>query len=171
MTDLRTVITESKRLRLTTWLATDVDDLHLLHSDPLVMKQMASGTITRSCTQERLQTWLIEHAARGWSKWRVEDRTGQFVGRAGFSQAHHTRHREIGYLLAPERWGFGYATELVATLAHWHFTHPDKQLEPNLLAYVFPENYASRRVLEKNAFFLLGERSDAPEELIYSRTN
>ncbi|MDL4816589.1 GNAT family N-acetyltransferase [Actinomadura opuntiae] len=167
--DTRAIVLRTERLRVTVWTAGDADDLHRLHSDPAVMRQMTTGTQTRAQTRARIDTWIAEHAARGWSKWRVEDATGGFVGRAGFGQAHHTGHRELGYLLAPSRWGAGYATELVAALVRWHFSHPDAGLQSDLLAYVFPTNQASRRVLVKNHFTLLGPSPHAPDQLVYIR--
>ncbi|WP_226022417.1 GNAT family N-acetyltransferase [Halomicrobium salinisoli] len=56
---------------------------------------------------------------------------------------------EIGYWIAAEERGQGYATEAVDLLCEWAFL--DRQLE-KLLARVFDGNDASMRVLEKVGF-------------------
>ncbi|WP_218926074.1 GNAT family N-acetyltransferase [Xylanimonas oleitrophica] len=153
---------------MTTWIPEDVDELHRLHSDPVVMSHMTKGVQDREQTRARITTWIAEHRVRGWSRWRVEDDSGTFMGRAGFGEAHGTGHRELGYLLAPARWGAGYASELVAALVRWHFEHLDPARERELRAYVVPGNEASRRVLEKNGFRLVGASPQAPDQLVYA---
>ena len=53
---------------------------------------------------------------------------------------------EIGYGIAPEARGNGYATEAVRLVTHRAFT---KSPLRKLIAYVHEDNVASRRVLEK----------------------
>lgn len=131
------------------------------------MQYMASGMLNAQETRARLQSWQREHADQGWSKWRVQTLDGLFVGRAGFSRAHKTPCREVGYLLAPEFWGCGLATELVNALTDWHHQNYDAALDPDLLTYAFSTNAASRRVLEKAGFRFLGADSSDPRQLIY----
>ena len=151
MTGGREEILRTPRLRLTTWLPSDLDDLAALHADPEVMRHMTTGPQTRAATRERLDAFIAEHRQRGWSKWRVEGATG-FLGRAGFGLAHRSGHREVGYLLARAAWGAGLATELTQALRQWHEEHPEPALAPELRAYVLPGNAASCRVLEKAGF-------------------
>jgi RimJ/RimL family protein N-acetyltransferase len=56
---------------------------------------------------------------------------------------------ELGYLLAPEAWGNGYATDAVACLCRYAFR--ERRLH-KLYAQVYATNPASGRVLEKNGF-------------------
>jgi ribosomal-protein-alanine N-acetyltransferase len=63
------------------------------------------------------------------------------------------RNAELGYFLGPEYWGRGYATEAVGLALKYAFEWL------NLLkvyARVFEPNAASRRVLERNGFQLVG---------------
>lgn len=152
----RDEILRTPRLRLTTWLPEDLDDLVELHADGEVMRHMTTGPQTRAATHARLEAFIAEHQARGWSKWRVEGTSG-FLGRAGFGIAHRSGHREVGYLLARAAWGAGLATELTRALRQWHEDHPEPALAPELRAYVLPGNAASRRVLEKAGFRAVGE--------------
>ena len=59
----------------------------------------------------------------------------------------------LGYHLAPEHWGRGYASEALAGLIR--MTRLLTRL-PSLHAGVMPHNRASVRVLEKNGFLLTG---------------
>ncbi|OAP24047.1 MULTISPECIES: GNAT family N-acetyltransferase [Amycolatopsis] len=152
----REEILRTSRLRLTTWLPEDLDDLAALHADREVMQHMTSGPQTREATRERLERFIAEHRTRGWSKWRIEGAPG-FLGRAGFGLAHRSGHREVGYLLARAAWGAGLATELTRALRQWHDDHPEPALAPGLRAYVLPGNAASCRVLEKAGFRAVGE--------------
>lgn len=152
----REEILRTARLRLTTWFPEDVADLAALHADREVMQHMTSGPQTREATRARLERFIAEHRARGWSNWRVEGASG-FLGRAGFGVAHRSGHREVGYLLARAAWGAGLATELTRALRQWHEDHPEPALAPELRAYVLPGNAASCRVLEKAGFRAVGE--------------
>jgi RimJ/RimL family protein N-acetyltransferase len=166
----RTTILRTSRLVVTTWLVSDVAELLRLHADPSVMRYMTTGVQDRAQTLDRIRTWMGEQRSRGWSKWRVVDVAGRFVGRSGFSRAHGSDHREVGYLLAPECWGSGYATELLEGLVRWHFENPDPTLRPDLLAYVLGDNLPSRRVLEKNGFSPATNGSPPASELVYRIT-
>lgn len=56
---------------------------------------------------------------------------------------------EVGYLIAPEHWGNGYATDAVTTVCGYAF---EEQRLNKVYATVFVTNPASRRVLEKAGF-------------------
>jgi ribosomal-protein-alanine N-acetyltransferase len=88
----------------------------------------------------------------------VQDCDGQIIGRGGFGLTDEGTHRELGYLLTPDRWGQGLATELARALMEWHFAHTDPSLSRDLTAFAHIENAASRRVLEKLGFMPTGER-------------
>ncbi|WP_248903593.1 GNAT family N-acetyltransferase [Halocatena marina] len=56
---------------------------------------------------------------------------------------------EVGYMIAPEQWGNGYATDALATLCGYAFN--ERRLN-KVYAHCFTTNPASRRVLEKVGF-------------------
>jgi RimJ/RimL family protein N-acetyltransferase len=163
----RVAVLNTDRLLLTTWSLADLPDLQALHGNSEAMKHMASGVQDLRQTRARLRTWQAEHAEQGWSKWRVQQLDGAFVGRAGFSRAHGTNHREVGFLLAPQYWGRVLATELLRALTSWHHDSGDATLSTDLLAYAFAANTGSRRVLEKAGFELIGTDSSDPSQLVY----
>ncbi|WP_377320977.1 GNAT family N-acetyltransferase [Pimelobacter simplex] len=147
-------VAATPRLRITTWLASDVDDLAALHGDPAVMAHLSPGRPeTREEVQARLDAYRREQVTPGWTKWRVEDRSGRMVGRAGFGA--HGAGRELGYTLGRDVWGRGLASELAAELVAWHHAHPLPE-PAALLAFATPDNAASRRVLEKAGFRCTG---------------
>lgn len=93
---------------------------------------------------------------------------GDPVGTVGLKSPDEVWGRaEIGYLVAPDRWGNGYATDAVATLCDYAF---DERRLDKVYATVFETNPASSRVLEKAGFaeegrlrreaFVDGERVD-----------
>ena len=61
--------------------------------------------------------------------------------------------REVGYWIGKQYWGKGIATKALALLL-------DEVTERPLFAYVAKHNLASRRVLEKCGFQLVGEEKD-----------
>lgn len=150
----RRVILQTPRLRLTEWLPQDFPDFLALHADPEVMRYFISGPQTPEAARRRLDELLREQQEQGWTKWRVEERgTGRTLGRAGFGLADDGVSRELGYLLAHDRWGRGLASELAAALVEYHFA----ERRDALLAFAHVENAASRRVLEKVGFTQVGE--------------
>ncbi|MDJ1135081.1 GNAT family N-acetyltransferase [Streptomyces iconiensis] len=163
----RATVLTTPRLQVTTWLPDDLDELRALHTDPQVMRYMTSGLETLDQTRARLDAFLREQETPGWTKWRVEDSHGAFVGRAGFRQPHRTGHRELGYLLAPGVWGLGYATELATALVDWHHTHPEPGVDASLRAYAAIDNQASRKVLDRAGFQLTGSDPADEQQLIY----
>jgi RimJ/RimL family protein N-acetyltransferase len=155
--EARTPVLSTGRLRLTTWLPGDYADLCALHSDPLVMRYLRSGVEAAGETRTRLGRFLREQVELGWTKWRLEDVDGRMVGRAGFNLTADGQHRELGYVLTPRLWGLGLATEIAGALVRWHREHPDPGRRPELHAYAFADNAASRRVLAKVGFAVVGE--------------
>ncbi len=144
----RSTVLETARLVVTTWLRTDVDDLLTVHSDPETMLHVRHGRPeTRSEVADLIDSYLAEHDRTGVTRWRIADREGQLVGRAGFGP--FDQGRGLNYTIRRELWGRGLATELAAALVTWH-----RRYAPGLTlwAYVSPENPASARVLEKAGF-------------------
>ncbi|KEF34840.1 GCN5 family acetyltransferase [Deinococcus sp. RL] len=154
---MRQTVFSTPRLTLTTWAEGDLADFHALHADPRTMRFFLSGPYDAAKAARRLADFRREQDAWGWTKWRVEDARGRTVGRGGFGLSDDGKHRELGYLLAPDLWGQGRATELARALTEWHFAHPDPRLGRDLLAFAHVNNGASRRVLEKVGFILTGE--------------
>jgi ribosomal-protein-alanine N-acetyltransferase len=141
-------ILQTQRLAVTSWVVGDVDDLVVVHSDAETMRFVRQGRPeTRAETAALVEQYIAEHAAKGFTKWRLADVEGHLVGRAGFGSLRDGR--ELGYTIRRELWGQGLATEVAAALVAWHRS---SAAACPLYAYVAVDNHASRRVLEKIEF-------------------
>ena len=145
---------QTERLVLEPLRPGDFDALYALHTHPQVMPTLWARPEppTRRQVADQLQA-KIEHWERhGFGYWLARDRsTGAVVGRGG---PQHTflgglYAVEVGWAIAPERWGQGLATELARAAVQTAFG-PLRLRE--LIALALPENLASRRVMEKTGF-------------------
>lgn len=145
MTELRT-----DRLLLRHWTPDDRAPFAALNDDPAVMEHFPSH-LTREQSDamaDRISTFLDEH---GWGLWAVEVAgTGRFVGFTGLSvprfEADFTPCVEVGWRLAREGWGHGYATE--AAVASVEHGFGELGLD-EIVAMVAPANQRSQNVTRK----------------------
>jgi RimJ/RimL family protein N-acetyltransferase len=97
-----------------------------------------------------------EHAERwerdGFGYWMFFDSAGAPVARGGLGTS--AWGVEVGWAVAPEHRGRGYATELAAAAVEVAF---DRLRVASVVAYTQPDNAASRRVIEKLGFEYEGE--------------
>ena len=87
--------------------------------------------------------------------WMVELRDGTHVGEFCFKGIGEDGKVEIGYGVAEDWRGCGYATEAVAALVDWALKQSGVM---RVTAETEPSNVASQRVLEKAGFARTGER-------------
>ena len=121
---------------------TDAEPMFRVYGDPEVMRFIPGGALSDEvAVRSLLERYANAQLRQGFSSWAVVDReTGQPIGDAGFGIFEPTGEVELGYTLARDRWGQGYATEaaracLVAGL---------EQLGgPRIVAVVDAENAAS----------------------------
>jgi RimJ/RimL family protein N-acetyltransferase len=141
----------------------DVDDLHRLQALPEIVagqvpaEPHSRDELVRRCARAET-AWLAGHQA-GMS---IRDTaTGAFAGDiAVFYREPNTGQAMIGYDLAPEWRGRGYARRAVRLLSEWVFGHTGIA---RLIAGTAPGNVASQRVLEAAGFRREGyQRSRVP---------
>lgn len=106
---------DTPRLRLRQWRAADREPFAALNSDPAVMEFFPAPQ-SRSASDASIDAWQSQFAAQGWSNWAVEVReTGGFAGFVGLTVPRRmlpfSPCVEVGWRLAREHWGKGYATE------------------------------------------------------------
>ncbi len=145
---------ETERLLLRPWRddAADLAAYLRISSDPDVMRHIADGrTLDRERAAEQL-TRFVEHWERHGYGLRaaVERDSGEVVGFVGVMRAGQPGVRpgdvEIGWRLARDRWGRGYATEGARAVRD----HAFEQLRlARLVAFVRPANDASIGVMRK----------------------
>ena len=85
--------------------------------------------------------------------WMVEGKDGTHIGELCFKGIDESGSTEIGYGVADNYQGYGYATEAVTAAAEWAL---QQNAIRGVTAEVDRENAASIRVLEKSGFELTG---------------
>jgi RimJ/RimL family protein N-acetyltransferase len=148
---------ETPRLRLRRLRSSDEPALISLDSDPLVMRYVGAppGTRTLDETVERVrQRIAADHGLAGW--WAVEGKDDRaFHGLGLLLPMGDGGDVEVGYRLARPSWGRGIATEVASALVGHAFAALGL---PRLVAVVYADNRASRRVLDKLGFVHEGTR-------------
>jgi RimJ/RimL family protein N-acetyltransferase len=138
------------RLRLRRWLLEDREPFAGLNADPRVMEHFpAPWTREESdAVAERIEADFARH---DFGLWALEiPGVAPFAGFVGLCvprfEAHFTPCVEIGWRLAAEHWGRGYATEGARAVLAFAF----ETLELGaLVSFTAPDNVRSRRVMER----------------------
>lgn len=145
------VILETSRLRVLPFENADLPLLEDLHSDPNVNRHLmpADAIYRRGDIAARLEQYRTNRSRYGFSQWKVEAHSGEFVGKAGFLVFKDTAEAVLSLCFATRHWGLGYASELVPELVDWFF---DNTYYSHLIAFVGAGNEPSRRVMEKAGF-------------------
>ena len=145
---------ETERLVLREPRADDAPDLALAYADPEVVRFIGDGsTATLTEVERGIEEWLERWESWGLSLFSLERRDdGRIVGRAGFLRWDPETWQiggdevELGWLLAREHWGRGYATEAALALRDWAF---DERGLTRLISLIQRENVRSIRVAER----------------------
>ena len=144
---------KTKRLKLRQWRDDDLPAFARLNADPEVMRYFpaplgedASNHMARRCRD------LI--AKRGWGLWAVElKESKQFVGFVGLHEPGHdlpfSPCVEIGWRLARDFWGKGYATEAARRALRYAF---ERLALDEVVSFTAVGNLPSRAVMERLGF-------------------
>lgn len=138
---------ETERMALEPLKMSDIDLLTELDSKPEVMRYIGSGKPrTREEVAASVQRRLQEPAngLGAWLAWTKENR--DFVGLFLLLRLEESEHIEIGYRLMPAMWNKGFASEGARKIVKYAFEILNLK---QVVAVAFPENMASRRVMEK----------------------
>ena len=154
------------RLQLRPWRWDDLDDAIALWTDARVMKLLSkTGAMTREQIEARLAHEIATQESFGYQYWHASTRSdGRFIGCCGLKNTDVDGDRvlEMGFHLAHDAWGRGFATEAARGAVGHAFT---SLRAPALYAGHHPENEGSRRVLTKLGFVLVGKRLFPPTGL------
>jgi ribosomal-protein-alanine N-acetyltransferase len=141
---------DTARLRLRRWRDEDRTPFAALNADPAVMEHFpaALSRAESDALVDRIEAGLDE---RGWGLWAVEVReSGSFIGFAGLNpatfEAPFTPAVEVGWRLARDHWGNGYATE--GARAALGFGFNELRLD-EIVSFTTHQNLRSRRVMER----------------------
>jgi [ribosomal protein S5]-alanine N-acetyltransferase len=142
---------ETERLRLRPWDDDDLEGLHAIYGHAETMRYVGSrGRPTEDlAATRRVMDSLREHEGlHGFTLWPVDERDGErLVAIAGLAWVEgEGPDVEAAYLVRHDRWGRGYATEVLRAV----LDIGRRQLGlDRIVALAYPENDASRRVMEK----------------------
>lgn len=116
------------------------------------------GTAPREVCWRQLMTMVGSWHALGFAMFSVyEKSSGRWVGRVGPWQPEGWPGTEVGWAIARDCWGRGYAVEAAIASTNWAF---DTLGWTDVIHSIAPDNVASQRVAEK-----LGSRNRGPGQL------
>lgn len=141
---------ETKRLLLRNWTDKDFEDFYALNSDPVVMEYFPKTLVRRESDE-------LAHKARslieknGWGFWACELKGGSdFMGFVGLNSPDYRLPFgpciEIGWRLAKEYWGYGYATEAGEASLKYAFTQLDVE---EVVSFAVTNNTKSIAIMER----------------------
>jgi RimJ/RimL family protein N-acetyltransferase len=141
---------ETERLRLRQWIESDREPFSRLNADPRVMEFFPS-ILDRAASDlmiDRIQTLIAE---RGWGLWAVESKQDkQLIGYVGLqiltANLPFSPGVEIGWRLAFEYWGKGYATEAAHAALKVGF---DRLELSEIVSFTAIHNHRSSAVMER----------------------
>lgn len=150
---------ETERLILRQWRESDFEPYARICADPEVMRYLGGKPFTR-LEAWRHMAFIVGHwELRGYGHWAVEEKaSGKMIGRLGFLNPEGWPGFEIGWTLARDSWGKGYATEGARHALHYAFTEMGRD---HVISLIHPENKASIRVAER-----LGETVEGETEVL-----
>ena len=144
-----TKIVETPRLILRPWQEGDVLPYYRMNQDPKVVEFLPSS-ITIDQTKSFIKKMNQQLVERDYTLWAVELKDGGgLLGFVGLNdtdfEASFTPAVEIGWRLASQYWGFGYATEAARAILDY-----GKKLSlKEIVSFTVPQNKRSIRVMEK----------------------
>lgn len=148
------------RLLLRRWRDADREPFAALNADPRVMEHFPA-VLSRKESDARIERITAHFVEHGFGVWAVEiPNVAPFIGFIGLSipgfEAHFTPCVEIGWRLAANYWGHGYATEGARAALAFGF---EKLGPAEIVSFTVPANLRSRRVMER-----LGMTHDPSED-------
>jgi RimJ/RimL family protein N-acetyltransferase len=149
-------ILETARLRLRLFREDDLDRWSAVMADPSTMRFLGTDPLGREDSWRRMLMAAGVWAMFGFGYWAVERKEdGLLVAQVGFADFKRAMSPSIeglpeaGWILAPDAYGQGFASEAVAAALTW----ADEALQaPEVVAIIDPANAASIRVAERTGF-------------------
>lgn len=138
---------ETERLFLRRLKDYDVDEIFKMRSDEEIMRYIREPQMER---KESLN-W-IKMISEKWHTERIgfcgviEKKSKRFVGWCGLWRLKETDEFEVGYAIAKDFWGKGYATEAAKRVLQYGFEELNLK---KIVAVASPENQASQNVMKR----------------------
>lgn len=151
---------ETERLLLRKPRLEDAFEAAGMLGDPEVMRHLGGETVAADAVSAVVEKWIGRWDDNGCGPFSIVRRDdGRWVGRTGilvwdvrtwthttFASAGEHAQPELGWALAREHWGQGYAAEAAAAARAWAYAELGDR---RLVSLVAPDNVRSRRVAER----------------------
>jgi RimJ/RimL family protein N-acetyltransferase len=143
---------QTERLLMRGWRDEDFRPWAAILGDPLIARGLGQDAGMTPFEAWRDMALMAGHwALKGYGNWVLEERdSGELVGRAGLYYPPDWPELEVGWTVAREHWGKGYAPEAGRAAAAWGMEQLGLR---HIVSLIHPSNEQSIRVAEK-----LGER-------------
>lgn len=142
-------VLETERLILRQWREEDRAPFATMNADPEVLRFFPS-TLTRAESDALFDRFVTEWSRSGRSFHAVEEKaSGRFIGFVGVAAMPavvESTATQVGWRLARDTWGRGYAPEAATAAMDAAFADP---AVVEIIAYTVPANRPSIRVMEK----------------------
>ena len=157
MPDFDDILLETPRLILRPPRLADLEAwAEMMLDEPAA--RFIGGVMPRSLCWRQLMTMIGAWHAQGFAMFSViEKASGRWIGRLGPWRPEGWPGNEIGWAIARDCWGKGYAVEGATAAADWAF---EALGWTEMIHSIAPDNAASQRVAEK-----LGSRNLGPGQL------
>jgi len=157
---------KTKRLILRPWQETDLRPFAALNADPKV-REFFPSILSREESDSLAHRMRAKIEERGWGKWAVGvPGIADFIGFIGlnsedesFFPDHLSTAVEIGWRLAHDHWGKGYATEGATAVLAYGFENLNLK---EIVSVATEQNMRSRRIMEK-----IGMHHDPKDDFDY----
>ena len=158
-------ILTTARLTLTGHAAADLEDCAAMWSDPRVYAMIGGQPRSREDVWIRLLRAIGQWTLFGYGTWVARDTAGRLIGELGLMETRRAitpsidAAPEIGWTLAGDAHGQGYASEALAAILAW----TDARI-PSTTCIIDPANAASIRLADRLGYRLrtTGIYRDAP---------
>lgn len=156
------MLIETPRLRLRRYRPGEAQLVHTLMSDPLAMRYYPRTYALEEC-EKMLGSMLASYEKYGYSMFAVERKTdGEFLGQIGLLHWDDVDGREdveVAYILRPQFWKMGYATEAARACRDWAFEHLDFD---RVVSFIDVNNEPSMAVARRNGMTQLHRLDSNP---------
>jgi len=148
-------IIETERLILREFREDDFPVYEALAADMNVMRFLGGKTMDRVEAWRHMAFMVGHWTLRGYGYFALEEKeSGQFIGRAGFTNPAGWPGFELGWTIAPTHQRRGFAFEAASRLLRFAFEDLDKA---HVISLIHRDNLPSKRVAEKLGETVEGE--------------
>jgi ribosomal-protein-alanine N-acetyltransferase len=140
-------VLETTRLLVRPFVESDFPRLLELRHDKDVGRYLGGSDVPAEKVASRMQYYMDHYARWGYGMGVVSlTPSTEMIGFGGLQHLDDSEEVEVGYALDRPYWGLGLATELASAWLHYGF---DRLGLDRIVAVAYPENTASRHVMEK----------------------